>query len=193
MIPPVEAAFTRLEDRRRSLAARLAEMTAAQRDFRPQPEAWSSLQVARHVQLTERAIAGSLRRGAGGVPARRTWKQRLGNVVVGTVLRLGIRVRLPIRVVTPEEGLDLEAVSAEWERERAALSDLLEKVDRAALRAPAFVHPVAGPMDLGEALGFLERHFDHHLRQLARIRRCPGFSEAAPDAALPAVAEEEQT
>ncbi len=192
MIPPVEEAFTRLEERRRSLEERLARLTAAQRDFRPAPEAWSSLQVARHVQLTERAIAASLRRGAGAVPARRSFKQRVGNLVVGAVLRLGIRVRLPIRAVTPEDALDLDAIRGEWERERGDLRGLLEKVDRDGLSSPAFVHPVAGPMDMREALGFLERHFDHHLRQLERIRRAPGFPATAPGATAPGGAERDQ-
>ncbi len=166
-------------------------MTAAELEFRPAPEAWSSLQVARHVQLTERAIAVSLRRGAGAVPARRTWKQKLGNVVVGTVLRLGIRVRLPIRAVTPEDALDRSDLFAEWERERGDLRGLLEKVDRDGFRSPAFVHPVAGPMNVSETLGFLERHFDHHLRQLDRIRRSPGYPAAEPEPASPAGAEKD--
>ncbi len=185
MIRQVAAAFERLEDRRRSLVDELAGMGPEQRGFRPAPDAWSSLQVARHVQLTERVIAASLRRGPGAVRARRTWRQKLGNVVVGIVLRLGIRVRLPIRAVTPEDALELETLTGEWEAERGALGTLLGRIDEAGLRAPAFVHPVAGPMDIGEALGFLERHFDHHLRQVARIRRTPGFPAAATGPARP--------
>ncbi len=55
------------------------------------------------------------------------------------------------------------------------MASFLEQADESDLRRPAFKHPVAGPLDLSEAMLFLVRHFDHHLRQAGRIRRSPTF------------------
>jgi hypothetical protein len=37
-----------------------------------------------------------------------------------------------------------------------------------------FRHPVAGPLDTASSLDFVRTHFDHHLRQIARIEKSFG-------------------
>lgn len=129
--------------------------------------------VADHLLRVEQGVLAVLR---DGTPVR---KRRLADLpryaLVWLVLTRGIRVRVPVRGVTPDADVDVAAVRAGWEAARDGLREWLAGLDRAALRRPVFRHPIAGPMNPEQTLLFLRRHWDHHLRQIRRIRGAPGF------------------
>jgi hypothetical protein len=97
--------------------------------------------------------------------------------VVKWVLRSGYRVQVPERArrALPDPELDLGAVRAFWGEARAALRGALDGVSRAELGEEAYRHPICGPVDFREGLAIMIDHFDHHLRQIERIRRAPGY------------------
>ena len=164
-----------LGERLERLRAELGAMTEAQRHFRPEPGAWSPLQVAHHLYLAEAASVAAMEKAAGRPSRRRGLVKRLGYFGVWVVLKLGLRVKNPAPAATPDADVDLEAVDRDWREVRARLAALLERLGESGRHSAAMMHPVAGPLDLEEALLFLGRHLDHHLRQIGRIRQHPRF------------------
>ncbi len=175
MLPSLQSAFDALEQRRQSLLGELEHCTPEQRSFQPARGAWSLAEVTHHLLLVEQGVLGVLADRGRASPGRRRIRDRIGSVAVRVVFALGIRVKVPVRGVRPKAGVPLEEVRQQWDDTRAALSVYLESITEAALRQPVLRHPVSGPMDVLQGLVFLTRHFDHHLRQVERIRRAAAF------------------
>lgn len=175
MLPTLQARFDALEERRRALLDELRGGAPAQLRFRPSPDAWSPLAVAHHLVRVEQEVLRSLRDPAQAHPRSPGVRDRVGALVVWAVFRLGVRVRVPVRGVRPDPEPSLNQVERGWSETRPALRAYLAGVGEADRSAAVFRHPIGGPLTAEETLRFLTRHWDHHLRQLRRIRAAPGF------------------
>ena len=175
MIPALQEPYDALEERRNRILARLGELSKSQRSFRPRAAAWSPLEVAHHVVLVEQLGVEAFERYRGQGSARRSLKQWLGYLVVWLVLTFGLRFKNPAEEAAPDRSVSLQQIESEWEGLRNRLKARLEELDERDLRQAAGKHPIAGPLNLKEALALLVRHLDHHLRQLNRIRQAPSF------------------
>lgn len=175
MLPSLQAHFDALEERRQALVAELEGCAPEQLSFRQAPEAWSLGEVAHHLLLVEQGVLQVLSDERRQHPGRRTILNRIGSVAVRVVFALGIRVKVPIRSVVPTGDVPLNEVKQQWNDTRAGIRVYLEGVASPTLRQPLLRHPVSGPMDVSQGLVFLRRHFDHHLRQVARMRRSAAF------------------
>ena len=58
---------------------------------------------------------------------------------------------------------------------RTSLEVYLDSTPASKLSETMFRHPIAGPMNVEQSLLFVTRHFDHHRRQISRIRRSGAF------------------
>lgn len=175
MHPQLRHRFDALQHRRGELLAELQALRPEQRSFRPAPDAWSAQQVAEHLLLVEQGVLRAV-----AVPGReemepRTVRNRIGALLVRVVFMAGIRVRVPVRGIQPGGTLALEEIAAQWNAARAEMARFLEGVAPGDLNRALLRHPVAGPMDLRRGLDFLAQHWDHHLRQIRRIRRSARF------------------
>lgn len=177
MHPDLLASYDALERRTHNLLSQLVALTPDQLAFRPAPDAWSLVEVADHLTLIELNVAAALEKG---LPegSRPTLVQRLAQPFLELALRLPLRFKIPTERVAPRPGRNLEEVTAEWTSARRRIATRLEQMDEGHLAKPALIHPVAGPMGAPDALDFLCAHFDHHLKQVERIRSSPGFPAA---------------
>jgi len=180
MHPRLLAPFDAFERRKRNLLSQLADLDEAQLRFRPAAGAWSLLDVADHLSRTEGAVAETL---AAGIPEGKA-KRKLKHVVkfrmVLLALSLPVRVKVPANAqgVQPGDDLTLDGVRAAWEENRAALARQLASYGDEDMQRMVVRHPVAGPVNPGHTVAFLNAHFDHHLYQVGRIRKHPGFPAA---------------
>ncbi len=175
MLPSLQSQFDALEHRRHNLLAELERHTPEQRSFQPEPGAWSLAEVAHHLLLVEQGVLRVLSDAERAPPGPRRIRDWIGSAAARLVFALGIRVKVPVRGVRPKAGVPLEEIRQQWDDTRAAVAGYLEGTTEATLRRPVLRHPVSGPMDVLQGLIFLTRHFDHHLRQVARIRRAAAF------------------
>ncbi|MBC7788643.1 MAG: DinB family protein [Anaerolineae bacterium] len=178
--------LTLLEQRREVLLREASALTEAQLTFKPMQGAWSILQVIEHLLLVE---GGIVERVTTRPPraVRPRVRDRLGYAAVWVALAYGMRIKAPIQSVMPSKGITLSEAAEQWRVMLRSLSEHLATVRDDSLKLTVFKHPIGGPMTLAEALLFITRHFDHHLRQIARIRSSAGFpktktSGAARDA-----------
>lgn len=164
-----------LEDGRRLVLQEIRQLPPQARAWRPEPEAWSSIEVAHHLALAERLTVQSLDAGAKRQEPRRGLRAWLGRLAVAAVFRLGLRVRTPTDQVRPDPELGLHGVEMEWNEVRDSLLRYFRSVPPDRATTTAIVHPIAGPLDHHETLEFLASHQIHHLGQLRRLREERGF------------------
>lgn len=170
------APYAALERRKGDLLARLGALTPAQRNFRPDAGSWSTLQVAEHLALSEKEVVAILRKGLPEHRKRRTLKDRFAYHAVLAFMASPVKIKAPLKSILPPADLEMEEVAAEWEQIRR---DLVAELDGVTdLGEPIIAHPVAGPADARQTLRFLTAHFDHHLRQVRRIRAHRDFPAA---------------
>jgi len=175
VIPVLQQLYSGLEERRQRMLGRIREMSEAQSSFREEPKAWTPIQVAQHVAIAEQVGVDAMVHLKDRPSKPRRLAQRLGYAAVWVILKLGLRVKSPARRTIPDGEVSLTELEPEWDRVRQRLSDFLETLDERALSTAGFMHPVAGPLNLHEALVFMTRHLDHHLRQLDRIATSKNF------------------
>ena len=179
MLPRLRSQLDAVVARRSTFEAQARGMSEAQLRFRPAPGAWSIGEVAQHLLQVEREVTrASSRPGVKRRGQRPTLKQWLAWKGFRTITRLNIRVKIPQAVVhlaTPGSTPDMTALWAEWREVQAQLELFLASIGPRDLDDMAFRHPVLGPISIGGLLPFFTNHFDHHMRQVRRIRASEGF------------------
>ncbi len=105
---------------------------------------------------------------------RRGLKDRVLWAAVNVVLTLHLKAKAP-KTSEPKEGWDLDTVASTWETVRLQLREHLEDLDEAAVQRKVFKHPYGGPLDVEMTLDFMDKHLEHHLRQLERIQSAEGW------------------
>ena len=174
-----------MERQRTSLLNRLESFAAEQLAFRPGAGAWSVAEVVHHLVLVEEAFVRQSGLDASKRPATPGMRAGAAYLAVIAVLRTGLRVKAPSKAVVPTGAVPLADSRGRWAATRADLRAFLETVSAPVLRRAVFKHPLAGWLTVPQGLGFLEVHVDHHLRQIARIERAPGFVALSARTASP--------
>ena len=176
MLPSLLHRFDTIESQRRVFLDDLGALSPAQLAFRPAPDAWSLTDVAQHLTLVDARTTRVLtERRVTGVPRRAVldvvYRARLLDLLWLTHLR----VKMPVKGVAPDPAITLTDTTKRWTDARTALRTFLDGMDEAAARAICYRHPVGGYMDIADTLHFLEKHHEHHLRQVARLKRAKGY------------------
>lgn len=175
MIPRVEEIFERLEEQRQRFLDTVGELSPEQQTFRSREGAWCALEVGHHVVLAEQRTANAVKRHRGMQSGKRRIRYRIGNVLLWTVLKTGIKVKNPVPEAAPDKDISPTELEAAWDQARKDLRAFLEALQESELKDAAYKHPIAGPFTVEEAMAFLVAHLDHHLRQIDRIQQHPDF------------------
>ena len=182
MLAGLRSQLDALGARRSRFEAETRALSENQMRFRPAPGTWSIAEVAEHLLQVEREVAkAAMKPGVERRGRRRKPKEWLGYVAFLAVVHLDWRIRVPQKVagrVTPAAEPDMDKLWREWQELHANLGRHLETVRAENLREMAFKHPIVGPTSVRRMLPFMLQHFDHHMRQVGRIRRSPGFPAA---------------
>lgn len=181
MLSVLEAPLDHIDRAWRELEAKLNRFNSDQQGFRP-GEGWTIHEVVHHMHLVESAFANAMMASGNRGPRRRTMRRHFGYAAVRFVLTRGIRVRMPRKVageVRPAADVDLSEIYRRGQVTRAELRLYLEDIEPDDLPRSAAKHPVAGPLNFRESLWFIEAHFQHHLRQIARVENHPDFPRSS--------------
>jgi hypothetical protein len=120
----------------------------------------------RATQRPDSRSLGQTLRAAGSMPLLRL------------MLGSGIRIKVPSKAVLPQGTVTYGELTDRWERARQKLDAAMADQTGADLRRPFMRHALCGWLTPAQTLTFLERHLAHHTRQLARIRRSPGYPQS---------------
>lgn len=179
MLPRLRAQLDGLLARRTKFEADTRALSEAQLRFRPAEGAWSIAEVAQHLlQVESEVVRATSRPDVQRRGRKRTAKEWIGFWLFQAIVHLNVRIKVPQRVagrVTPASNPEMNRLWAEWSAVHADLARYLETVGEQDLGQMAFKHPIMGPTKVRDMLPFLRNHFDHHMRQVRRIRGAPGF------------------
>ena len=147
MVSKLQARFDALEQRRRRLLGELARLGEAQLRFQPAPGAWSLQDVVHHLLLVDQAVLRAAAHRAAGGRARKSLHECIGYAAVWLVLKLGVRVRMPVRGVAPQVGISLSELQEQWDETRIALKACLNRFTERTMQHTVARHPVGGPLN----------------------------------------------
>ncbi len=158
-----------LERERAALLAEVAALGQARITAHPLPGKWSILENVEHMVLAERNVLGDLSRAA-EVPARpRRLRNRLAVQAVLFVLRYGVPVKVPDPAMEPLGGRSLGELTAMWEATHRELRAVLTTLPPGGAARIPFRHPIAGRVNVPEAMRMIVYHLRRHRRQIDRL------------------------
>jgi hypothetical protein len=134
---------------------------------------WSIAQILTHLLTSERLSLGYMKKKSLGV-------DKVGNSGVLESLKsslLKASQRLPfLRYKAPKyvientpQPLPFEHLNRDWDELRNELRKFLESIEDKNIRKKIYKHPVAGRLDVVQAVTFFHEHIIHHLPQIKRL------------------------
>ena len=169
MPTPAQSLIQTLDDRRLALLQVLDGLPPEMLQARLHPWAWSVLEILEHLVVAERVILQGLPDPADLVDRPRHLQHRLKYPLVMLVLKLAIPVKVPSKRMLPMGQRTLADLREEWDQHLRWLR-AFEAGQRAGAHGKAcFLHPVAGPITLVQALRMDLLHVGIHARQVSKI------------------------
>jgi uncharacterized damage-inducible protein DinB len=167
----------RIDRQRRAVLAEVEALGSEQLLFRPDNASWSPLEVVEHLVRVEEGIVSRVKQRE-----PRTWREaaraRFALELVSVYFLLGRRLKVPVQGVLPLGGVTLADLRARWDAAQQAMRRTVEGFGPLDFGRPMMRHPILGLLTPMETLTFVLRHIAHHRRQIARIRRSPGYPQS---------------
>jgi hypothetical protein len=166
---PLHGPIQSLDDRRMALLQELDGLAPDALQARLRPGTWSVLEILEHVVVAERVILQGLPDQAELVERPRSLQHWINYPLVMLVLKLAIPVKVPSRRMLPMGQRTLADLKDEWDQHLRWLRAFEAGQTADACRKTFFVHPVAGPISLLQALKMDLLHVQIHSRQISTI------------------------
>jgi hypothetical protein len=170
MHAPLHKLIQSLDGRRCALLDELEALSPEDLQARARPDKWSILEIVEHLMIAERVVLGGLPPAPDLVERRHGLKDRCVYPLVMLVLRFPIPVKVPSRRMLPTGTMPLAEIRSQWDETLRWLRSYTAGLDPDGHRRAVFVHPVAGPITLTQALRMDRLHLDRHIRQIRQIR-----------------------
>jgi uncharacterized damage-inducible protein DinB len=169
--------YDQLEADRKILLAEIERVPEEKLNRKPAPGKWSLGEVLSHIVASERGSTGYMKKKSLGI-------DQVENSGVIESLKLGLLIasqRLPfLKFKAPKILLDhtpqlhsAESVIRQWDKARTDLKIFLEGVEDKNLRKKIYKHPIAGRLDVVQAVIFYREHIIHHSPQIKRLLHQP--------------------
>jgi len=172
LIPRWQKAETLKEDYLRLFSG----YSATQLSYHPGEKEWNMLGVAHHLIKAEKGTVKYIKHKLSQQKSLNPgWDHFFKIWGLKIALWLPVKYKAPAGEIFPDDNLSLAMISEEWTGVRAEMKELLENFPKEFLEKKMFKHPLAGPMDIGQALLFWKYHLTHHLQQINRIKSAEGF------------------
>jgi len=165
--------FDRLEKTRLELMENLEKFGEKELSFQPHQDKWSIIQVIHHLNKTEQLSVAYINKKL----QYRTNIKNSGSAAVIRSFLLKLALRSPFRFKAPKFIADVsqtgtfESIKDQWEETRKDIRKLLDEFPDDFLDKNIFKHAFAGRMNIFQMLNFMQDHFDHHLKQIGRIKK----------------------
>lgn len=165
----LENALQAFDESRCALLNDLESLSAETLVARPLPGKWSILEIVEHLVLAEREVLQNLPEPSGIIERKRTLKAHFTYPMVMMVLKYGIPVKVPSRGMIPRGTSSLAALRRQWDESQQWLRSYVGGLDRQGAERAIFQHPVAGPLNVAQAVHMGRLHVATHARQINRL------------------------
>jgi hypothetical protein len=170
-----------LDRERSALLSAVNSIPADARERRPGPDRWSVAEILEHLSMVERRITALITKVVAGARARGLASERDASPVMPSVpvqmLVDRSRTLTASEAVTPTGDLGVVAAMGALEAAREELRAVIVAIDGLALGDVVHPHPVLGPINIYQWIGFIG---SHEARHAAQIREIASSEPAAP-------------
>jgi DinB superfamily len=165
--------YDQLESDRKILLAKVELVAEEKFNRQPVPGKWSLGEVLSHIVAAEHGSTGYMKKKSLGI-------DQVDNSGIIESLKLGVLIvsqRLPfLKFKAPRIVVDhtpqfrsAESIIHQWDQARTDLRIFLEKIEAKNIRKKIYKHPVAGRLDVVQAVTFYREHIIHHSPQIKRL------------------------
>jgi hypothetical protein len=169
MLPRIKEKFGGLTDKRNELLQRLSFLSPEVLSFKVGPDKWSVVEVIEHLVMAEEDLLHQLSTNIPTSTLDPKSKTPDRYQMVIKVMEQDIEVDVPDKRAEPRGRLTLDKLFGQWDTIRDRLPGYLAQINPENRNEMVYRHPFGGPLDVGEALHFIEVHFDNHMRHIDRI------------------------
>lgn len=169
MLPNIQEKFDSLKLKREALLEHLGSLSTDVTSFKAGSDKWSIVEVVEHLVIVEKDL---LRQLSVNVPTstldiKSKIPQKHQTVI--KVMERDIAVDVPDESMEPRGRLALDELINQWDDIRKELQEVLAEIRSENENELVYQHPYGGPLDIAEALQFIDVHFDNHVRHIDRI------------------------
>ena len=162
--------FDKLEISRLNLISLLGDQDKNALTFKINKNKWSPLQICFHVIKSEQLTLLALNKTKQSIENLK--KSGLAGIMRDVSLRFALKSKIkfkaPAMVAKVPEDYDFTELMKKWETIRSSLKEYTDDFPEQYSDRAVFKHPIAGWMNLSQALNFLQSHFDHHKLQIEK-------------------------
>ena len=174
----VQEIVTEIEAVRQALYDAVAELSQAQMDFKPAPDAWSISENLSHLNKVERGLPKLYTmllqkvEEAGLKPETEgSMLNSLDNTVLDDTTQ---KFQAPERV-QPQPGLSKADLLAALQQSRQAVLDAVAPAGEYDLSGVTWLHPALGDINFYQWVLFIGKHERRHLGQIEGVKNAAGF------------------
>jgi hypothetical protein len=152
------------------------KLNAEQRVFKTDEHSWSAAHVYQHLiqveQMCHKTIAARI---TGGVYHTSKFKHTWRYFLLTSALKLPRNFKVPKTAPLPIHALEVDesTIVRDWNAVNEDFENFVNHFPARLKNKLLYKHPIAGPLKASQAIGFLNVHLKHHLRQLRKIRKHP--------------------
>ena len=160
-----------LERLRKDWTGRLETLDSEAFNRQPSAGAWSAAQVTAHVINAERRSLAYLRKKLQQPEAvpRSGLVSATKSVLLGLVMRSRFKVSAPPGAGEVPDHAEFDQLAGDWQEVRDDWRSFIEEFPAELAGRAVYKHPVAGRLNLEQALGFLVQHLRRHAGQVDRV------------------------
>jgi hypothetical protein len=133
---------------------------------------WSIAQIISHLIASEQLSVKYLNKKILGIDAapKTGISEELKMIVVTVSQRLPFKFKAP-KVLTENTPIyeNIEQLMKTWDQTRADLKAVLEKFQDNQINRKVYKHPIAGMLNIKQALMFFREHINHHTPQVKNL------------------------
>jgi hypothetical protein len=171
-----ENSWKRYEAQVDKLLAFYLSLSEAQLNFSIHHSAWNLFQVMEHLYHVEYVTFKAVQeRAATGIKKKSTFKHQKKYCLLAFALLLPSKYKAPKALVNSEKPRISGDFILSWKSHNARLKEFIFSLPSADKEALLFKHPIAGPFNVKQTLGFLYYHLKHHKYQLDAIKKSSDF------------------
>jgi uncharacterized damage-inducible protein DinB len=165
--------FDSIETQRNELLLLVKHLTREQLNAHPEGK-WSIAQILSHLITSEKLSVLYLNKKMLGIKEAPNTGLKEDLVMIALV----ISQRLPLKFKAPKVLAEntiiyetVEQVKEEWEKTRRDLKQILIRFQDNQLKRKIYKHPIAGMLNINQALRFFREHIHHHTPQISHLLR----------------------
>ena len=170
MKPKIQTLFHQLEAQRLQMIQDISSYDNALLNKRPQPEAWSVVQVILHLMMAEASSVAYMRKKlsfTSQIP-KAGFKSHFRRWALNVAFVLPFKFKAPKGLDTLPEYTDFNDLKNKWASQRLDLQTFIESLPDNVIESEIWRHQIAGKMSIPQMLDFFHDHVQRHKNQIQR-------------------------